>query len=429
MSSSFTELSEMTDLSTSAPAVTFDPMQLREDFPILQQRIHRNKPLVYFDNAASTQRPRAVLQAMTDCYENQYANVHRGTHWLSEEASRLYEEARVKVQSLIGAARAEQVIFTGGTTSAINTVARSWGDTNVGSGDEILLTLMEHHSNIVPWQQLAERSGARVVFSGLTDDGQLDIDDFQKKLGPRTKVVGLAAVSNTLGTINPVRQLVDLAHAHGAKVMLDAAQHVPHAATSVANWDADFVAFSGHKVMGPSGIGILYGRHELLESMPPFLGGGSMIKTVTVDGFTPGDLPARFEAGTPPIVEAIGLGAAIDYISSNVDLSQVLVYEQQLARHAQERLREIEGLRILGPAAEKTCGIVSFAIDGVSAQDISVLVDLQGIAIRAGHHCTMPLHQHFGIAASCRASFYLYNTLEEVDYFADKLQEILPKLR
>ncbi len=423
------ELSQMTDLSNSAPAVSFDPVHLREDFPILQQTIHRNKPLVYFDNAASAQRPRAVMQAMTDCYENHYANVHRGTHWLSEEASRLYEEARVKVQRLIGAPQAEQVIFTGGTTSAINTVARSWGDSNVRSGDEILLTLMEHHSNIVPWQQLAERTGARIAFSGITADGQLDIEDFARKLGPRTKLVGLTAVSNTLGTVNPVRQLVDLAHAQGSIVVLDAAQHVPHAVTSVTKWDADFIAFSGHKMMGPSGIGILYGRRELLESMPPFLGGGSMIKTVTVDGFISGDLPARFEAGTPPIVEAIGLGAAIDYISSHIELSQVLSYEQRLARQAQVRLREIEGLRILGPAADKTCGIVSFAIDGVSAQDISVLVDLQGIAIRAGHHCTMPLHQHFGIAASCRASFYVYNTLDEVDYFADTLQEILPKLR
>lgn len=418
----------MTD-TPAAAATMFDAEQLREDFPILHQRIHRDKPLVYFDNAASTQRPRSVIQAMTDCYQQSYANVHRGTHWLSEEASSRYEEARIAVQRWIGAPSSHQVIFSSGTTAAVNTVARSWGDRHVTADDEILLTLMEHHSNIVPWQQLAERTGARVVFAGITPDGQLDMDDFHRKLNERTRMVAVVAVSNTLGTLNPVSRIVDAAHHQGALVTVDAAQHVPHAPTRVTGWNADFLAFSGHKMLGPSGIGILYGRQELLEAMPPFLGGGSMIRTVTVDGFTPGDLPARFEAGTPPIVEAVGLAAAIDYLGQHCRLEDLLAWEQKLAAHAQQRLGEIEGLRILGPDAGRTCGIVSFVVDGVSAQDISVLLDLQGVAIRAGHHCTMPLHTCLGIPASCRASFYLYNTLQEVDYMVDRLQEILPRLR
>ncbi len=420
--------SRLTDISADA-GIAWDPESVIADFPILDQTIHRGKPLVYFDNASSTQRPRAVIQAMSDFYERSYANVHRGTHWLSEESSRLYEEARLKVQQFIGARWTSEVIITAGTTAGINTVARSWGDAHIGPGDEILLTLMEHHSNIVPWQQLAERTGATVRFAGITPDGQLDMDDFRRQLGQRTRMVAVVAISNTLGSINPVREIADLAHAHGSLVLVDAAQHVPHASTRVADWDADFVTFSGHKLLGPSGIGILYGRRELLESMPPFMGGGNMIRTVSVDGFTAGELPAKFEAGTPPIAEAIGLAAAIGYLADHVDMASLTRYEQRLADRARQRLREIEGLNILGPAADKTCGIVSFVVEGVSAQDISVLLDLQGIAVRAGHHCTMPLHRHLGIAASVRASFYLYNTLAEIDYMVDKLQEILPKLR
>ncbi len=409
-------------------SVSFDPLAIRPDFPILAQEIHRQKPLIYLDNAASSQHPLAVLKAMDHCYETTYANVHRGTHWLSEEASGLYESARLSVQNFIGAAADCEVIFTAGTTAGINAVARSWGDAHVQHGDEILLTLMEHHSNIVPWQQLAERTGAKVRWVAITEDGQLDQDDFAAKLNERTKMVGLTAVSNTLGTINPVKHLVELAHAAGALVMVDAAQHVPHATIDVVDWDADFATFSGHKMLGPTGIGVLYGKRELLEKMPPFLGGGSMIKQVTTQGFTWGDLPARFEAGTPPIVEAIGVAAAIEYLKP-IGLDRIAAHETHLAAVAQAELDKIDGLHVLGPDPQLKCGIVSFVVEGVSAQDISVLLDLQGVAVRAGHHCTMPLHDHLGISASCRASFYLYNTEEEARHFADSLATILPKLR
>ncbi len=413
---------------TDIKSISLNPQAVREDFPILAQTIHRDRPLIYFDNASSSQRPRQVVEAMTAFYEHAYANVHRGTHWLSEQASHQYEQARLSVQNFINAQWTNEIVFTSNATAAINTVARSWGDANVSAGDEILLTMMEHHSNIIPWHQLAERTGARVRFAAITSDGRLDLDDFERQLSDRTKVVGIAGISNTLGTINPLKPITELGHAAGAVVVVDAAQHAPHEPIDVQEWNADFVAFSGHKMLGPSGIGVLYGRQDWLESMPPFLGGGSMIKTVTVDGFTPGDLPAKFEAGTPPIAEAVGLAAAIDYLSA-IGLESIARHERQLAAHAQLQLREIEGLRILGPSAEHTCGIVSFVVDGVSAQDISVLVDLRGVAVRAGHHCTMPLHEHLGIAASCRASFYIYNTADEIDVFVTALNDILPKLR
>lgn len=405
-----------------------DPKTLRGDFPILDQEIHRQKPLIYFDNAASTQHPQQILDAMNECYHRSYSNVHRGFHWLSEESSRLYEEARVTVQKFINASWPEEVLFTSGTTLGINAVARSWGDQNIKAGDEILLSIMEHHSNIVPWHQLAERSGAVVQFFGITADGLPDLDDFARLLNERTKIVGITAVSNTFGTIVPVNTIVDKAHAAGAIVVVDAAQHVPHSPTDVTAWNADFMAFSGHKMLGPSGVGVLYGRRELLESMPPFLGGGSMIDRVTTEGFTPGQLPAKFEAGTPPIVEAIGLAAAIRYLDK-VGLNRIEQHERSLAAMAHARMSEIDGLTILGPSPERKCGIVSFVVDGVSAQDLSILVDLQGVAIRVGHHCTMPLHEYLQISASCRASFYLYNTAEEVHRFVDILQETLPKLR
>jgi cysteine desulfurase/selenocysteine lyase len=405
-----------------------DPVALRGDFPILDQEIHRQKPLIYFDNAATTQHPRQVLDEMNECYQRSYSNVHRGFHWLSEQSSRLYEDARVAVQKFIGARWSEEVLFTSGTTLGINAVARSWGDQNVSAGDEILLSIMEHHSNIVPWQQLAERSGAVVRFFGITDDGQPDLEDYARLLNKRTKIVGITAVSNTFGTIVPVAKIVEKAHAVGAIVVVDAAQHVPHSPTDVTAWNPDFLAFSGHKMLGPSGIGVLYGKRELLEAMPPFLGGGSMIDRVTTAGFTPGLLPAKFEAGTPPIVEAIGLAAAIRYLNQ-VGLNRIEQHERALAAIAHARMSEIDGLTILGPSPDLKCGIVSFVVDGVSAQDLSILVDLQGVAIRVGHHCTMPLHEYLNISASCRASFYLYNTADEVHRFVDILQEVLPKLR
>ena len=406
----------------------FNSVRLRDDFPVLNQSIHRQRQLVYFDNAASTQRPQAVIDAMSDCYQRTYANVHRGIHWLSERASAQYEAARSCVQKFINAEHNNEVIFTSGTTGGINLVARAWGDHNVQAEDEILLTIFEHHSNIVPWQQLAQRSGCSVKFAGITEEGELDLDDFQSKLSSRTKIVAFSAVSNVLGTQVPTSKLVQLAKDAGAMTLVDAAQHVPHEATDVQEWNADFVVFSGHKMLGPSGIGVLWGRQSMLESMPPFLGGGSMIDKVTTEGFTTGELPAKFEAGTPPIVEAIGLDAAIHYLQP-LDLAAISRHEKELTTAACVALQEIDGLKILGPPPDRRGGLVSFVVDGVSPQDISILLDQQGFAIRAGHHCAMPLHQSLGIRASCRISFYLYNTTEEVAHFVDALKKVLSRLR
>ena len=405
-----------------------DPDGIRADFPVLNQTIHKNRRLIYFDNGASTQRPKQVIQSIVDCYEQSYANVHRGIHYLSEKASAQYEEARNKVARLIRARKNHEIVFTSGTTAAVNVVAHAWGEGNVKQGDEILLTIMEHHSNIVPWQQLAERKGALVRFVGLTEDGRLDIEDFQQQLTEKTKMVAMTAVSNVLGTINPVAEMIRLAHAAGATVLVDAAQHVPHDESDVVAWDADFVCFSGHKMLGPSGIGVLYGKEEILESMPPFLGGGSMISEVTTSGYKPGELPARFEAGTPPIAQAIGLSSAIDYLNQ-FEMVDILEHEQQLAVAAMEMLSDVQGVTVLGPAAELRAGIVSFVVEGISTQDVALLLDRKGVAIRSGHHCAMPLHDYLGISNSCRASFYLYNSHDELIEFGKSLSEVVAKLR
>ncbi len=407
---------------------TFNPVEIREDFPILNQTIHRERPLVYFDNGASTQHPTQVIEAMDDCYVRTYANVHRGIHWLSEQSSAQYEQARTSVRRFINASHGNEVIFTSGTTESINLIARSWGDANVKSGDEILLTMLEHHSNIVPWQQLAERTGAIVKFIQLTDAGELDLDHMRSLLSSRTKIVSFASVSNVLGTRAPVAELTAMAKTVGALVVVDAAQSVPHDKTDVQGWGADFIAFSGHKMLGPSGVGILWGRQSILEEMQPFQGGGSMIDQVTIDGFTWGELPARFEAGTPPIVEAIGLGSAVEYLEK-IDVDQIEEHEQVLVKRAYELIMEVDGAKILGPAADCRAGLVSFVIEGVSSQDISILLDQLGIAIRAGHHCAMPLHKQLGIKASCRASFYLYNTLDEVEQMGEALKKVVQRLR
>lgn len=412
----------------SVQQTKFDPSVIRGDFPILAQRIHRDRPLIYFDNGASSQHPQSVLDAMDDCYVRTYANVHRGIHWLSEQATAQFESARTLVQHFINAPHNNEVIFTSGTTAGINLVARAWGDQNVGKGDEVLLTIFEHHSNIVPWQQLAERTGAKVRFVGVTEQGELDLEDLKRQLNAKTRIVAFASVSNVLGTVTPVAEIVELAKSVGAITLIDAAQSVPHELTDVQAWDADFVVFSAHKMLGPSGIGILWGAQNRLESMPPFLGGGSMIDRVTTSGFTPGELPAKFEAGTPPIVEAIGLGAAIEYLNG-IDLRLVQQHERELAAAAFKAVAGIEGLRILGPPSDQRAGLISFVVEGVSPQDISILLDHQGVAIRAGHHCTMPLHQHFGIRASCRASFYLYNTRQEVEHFGEALKKVVARLR
>ncbi|MCA9235520.1 MAG: cysteine desulfurase [Planctomycetales bacterium] len=414
----------------SAPATTpVDETQLlspkwRDDFPILSEEVGNGRPLVFLDNAASTQHPRQVIEAITGVYERDYANVHRGIHTLSERSTELYEEAREKCRTLLNAQHFHEVIFTSGTTASINTVARSWGDANVGPGDEILVTIMEHHSNLVPWQQLAARTGAVLRHVRMTWDGRLDMQSLDELLTERTKLLAVASVSNTLGTINPIAKIVEKAHAVGALVLVDAAQSVPHMTTDVQALDCDFLAFSGHKMLGPSGVGVLYGKEALLDAMPPFLGGGSMINEVQLDTFTPAELPAKFEAGTPPIVPAIGMSAAIDYLH-NVGLDAIHRHEQQLTRYCYERLEDTDGLCILGPEPKHRAGIVSFAFDKIHSHEFAqVLNDKFGVAVRAGHHCTQPLHRVMGITASTRASFYLYNTIEEVDHFLEGVKAV-----
>jgi cysteine desulfurase/selenocysteine lyase len=418
----------MTAAAGSPADLTLDVARLRADFPILAEKLHGREALAYLDNAASTQRPRSVVDAMTEAYEHYYANVHRGIHTLSEVSTEKFEGARETVRRFINAHSTMEIVFTSGCTAGINLVARSWGDANVKQGDEILLTEMEHHANIVPWHQLAARTGCTVRFLPITDDGHLRLDLLDEYLTPRTKLVAVAAVSNVLGVMNPVREIAAKAHAAGALVLVDAAQSVPHAATDVQQLDCDFLAFSGHKMLGPSGIGVLHGREELLLDMPPFHGGGGMIGTVTTSGFTSAELPAKFEAGTPPIVEAIGLGAAIEYLDG-IGLDRIHAHEQRLATRAHELLAELGGVRFLGPAPADKAGIVSFTVDGVHAHDVAQMLDRRGVAIRAGHHCTMPLHTRLKITASNRASFYLYNTLEEVERLASALAETKQKFQ
>ncbi len=407
----------MTTLNKNA--ATLLPESLRDDFPILQESVHDGHPLVFLDNAASTQRPRQVIDAMSRVYERDYANVHRGIHTLSERSTELYEQAREKIRAFIGATHPHEIIFTQGTTASINLVARSWGDANLQPGDEVLTTIMEHHSNLVPWQQLAERSGATLRHVRMTRDGQLDMASLDELLTERTKLVAVTSISNVLGTINPVAEIARKAHDAGALLLVDAAQSVPHMHTDVRQWDADFVAFSGHKMLGPSGVGVLYGKEALLDAMPPFFGGGSMINEVQLDRFTPAALPAKFEAGTPPIVPAIGMSAAIDYLE-HIGIDAIHAHERLLAQRAYEALYRIDGLCILGPAPEHRAGLVTFVFDRIHAHEFAqVLNDRFGIAVRAGHHCTQPLHKIMNITASTRASFYLYNTLEEVDQLVE----------
>lgn len=406
-----------------ADAGPLDVAAIRQDFPIFSPASAQSPPLVYLDSAASSQRPRQVIEAISRVYETAYSNVHRSGHGLSSLTTSLYEASREAVRRFINAAHAREIIFTSGTTAAINLVARSWGDANLHPGDEILLTLMEHHSNIVPWQQLAARTGSRIVWTPITDDFQLDLEAFGKLLTERTKIVAVTAVSNVLGTVNPIGSLIQQAHAIGARVLVDAAQAIPHETLDVQAWDADFVAFSGHKMLGPSGVGVLYGKEAILAAMPPFLGGGSMIRTVTLDGFTSADLPAKFEAGTPPIAPAIGLKPAIEYLQQ-LGMPRIAAHERRLAAYARERLQAVGGVCFLGSALHESAGIVSFTLEGIHSKDVAITLDLKGVAIREGHHCAMPLHQRYGVDASCRASFYLYNTLEEVDRLAAALQDV-----
>lgn len=409
-------------------ATAFDPQSVRGDFPLLATTVHGQRPLVYLDNAATSQRCRAVLEAMREVEERCYANVHRGAHYLSERATELYESAREKIARFLNAGSSREVIFTSGTTDGLNLLARGWGDAFLEEGDEILLSVMEHHSNIVPWQQLAERKGCRLRWLPIRDDGHWELQSLPSLLNERTKLVSLMAVSNVLGTRNDLRPILDRAKSQGAVTVVDAAQSAPHEPTDVQEIGADFLVFSGHKLAGPSGIGVLWGREEMLELMPPARGGGSMIDRVTLDGFTTAALPAKFEAGTPPIVAAIGLGAAVDYLQS-VGLAAIQEHEARLTRQAHALLEPIEGMRIFGPPPEAKAGIVSFFIDGTHPQDLAQLLDQQGVAIRAGHHCTMPLHERLGVPVTARASFYLYTTEDEIAQLAAGIEKALRLLR
>ncbi len=391
----------------------YDIARIRDDFPILSTEVYPGVPLVYLDSAASSQKPLPVLAAMDEYYRHYHANVHRGVHRLSELATNAYEAARVAVAAFVHAPAPEEVIFVGNATEGFNLVAYSWGRANVGPGDEILLTEMEHHANIVPWQILAAEKGATVRYLPIHDDGTLALERLDEFLTERTRLVAFTAASNVLGTINPVRQLVDDAHTVGALAMVDGAQMAPHMPIDVQALDCDFLAFSSHKMCGPTGIGVLYGKRELLATMPPFLGGGDMIRRVTFDGFVPNELPWKFEAGTPRIAEAIGLHAAIDYLSG-LGLDAVHAHEQAITDYALESLSEVPGLTVLGPSGGRG-GLIAFTLKGLHPHDIAEVLDKDGVAIRAGHHCAMPLHMRLGIPASARASFYVHTTTEEVD--------------
>ena len=402
----------------TSTAAGLDPAAIRADFPILAEQVHE-RPLVYLDNAATSQKPRTVIDALRTYYETYNANIHRGLHALSERATAEYEAARMSVARFINAAHPHEVIFTRGTTEAINLVARSWGDANVGEGDEILLTEMEHHSNLVPWQMLAQRRGARLRYIPIDAEGRIDLGAYTRMFGPRTRMVTVTHMSNVLGSITPAAELIRIAHAHGVPVLLDAAQSIPHVQVDVQALDADFVAFSGHKMLGPTGIGALYGREALLDAMDPLFGGGSMIRVVELHRSTWTDLPDRLEGGTPNIAGAIGLGAAVDYLGA-VGMPNVAAHEHRLTEYALALLSDLEGVRIFGPAdARERGGVISFYVGDVHPHDVGTLLDTEGIAVRAGHHCAQPLMRKLGVAATVRASFYLYNTTAEVDCLAE----------
>lgn len=399
----------------------FDVEAIRRDFPGLHQRVH-NKPLVYLDNAATAQVPQVVLDALIRSHTVDRANVHRGVHELSQRASAAFEAARCTVAALVGARDEREIVFTRGTTEAMNLVAAAWGGANLAPGDEIVVTAMEHHSNLVPWQMVAERTGAVLRVIPHDEAGALRMDVAAEVIGARTRVLAAVHVSNTLGTINPIRALADLAHAHGAVVVVDAAQSVPHMPVDVTALGADFLAFSGHKICGPFGIGALWGRAELLEATPPWQGGGGMISDVRLERSLYGHVPMRFEAGTPNVGGAVGLAAAIDYVRG-VGLEAIAAWEHTLLEHATRRLAEVPGLRILGTAPDKVA-VVSFVIEGAHAADIGALLDQKGIAVRTGHHCTQPVMDFFGVSAAARASFAFYNTVDEVDALVDGLIQI-----
>jgi cysteine desulfurase/selenocysteine lyase len=406
--------------AVSAPS-KFDVARIRNDFPLLQQRV-KGKPLVYLDNAATTQKPRAVLDALQRYYTSINSNVHRGVHTLSERATAEYEAARERVRAFLNAEKVEEIIFVRGTTEGINLVASSFGRRFIHQGDEVLISGMEHHSNIVPWQILCEERGASLRVIPITDDGEIDMEAYRRLLHENTKIVSLTHVSNALGTVNPVREMIALAHERGIPVCIDGAQAVPHLRVDMRQLDCDFYVFSSHKMYGPTGIGVVYGKAKWLEQMPPYQGGGDMIKAVTFEKTTYNDLPYKFEAGTPNIADTIGLGAAIDYLLT-LDAKAVEEHESELLAYATQALLGLGGITVIGTARQKV-GVISFVVDGVHAHDVGTILDTEGVAIRTGHHCAMPVMDRFGVPATVRASFGLYNTREEIDVLVRGLRQV-----
>ena len=397
--------------------------QVRNDFPIFQRETKPGTRLVYLDSTATSQKPMAVIEAMDTYYRRSNANIHRGVHTLAEEATALYEQARVKIARFINAPSAHQIIYTRNTTESINLVAYSWARANLKAGDLVILTEMEHHSNLVPWQILQAERGIELDFIPVTDEGLLDLDAYRALLSRGPKLVSFTHMSNVLGTINPAAEIIRLAHGAGAVTLVDAAQSVPHLKMDVQALDADFLAFSAHKMCGPTGIGALYGKMDLLESMPPFLGGGDMIKEVKLRSYRPNALPYKFEAGTPAIAESVGFGAAVEYLTS-LGMEAIAAHEHEIIEYALERLEEVPGVKLFGPGAEKKGGVAAFTLDGVHPHDVAQILDRDGIAIRAGHHCAQPLHEKFGLPATSRASFYLYNTKTEVDLLVNGIYKV-----
>ncbi len=399
---------------------SYDVEAIRRDFPILSREVY-GKPLVYLDNGASAQKPKAVIDKITHTYSNEYANVHRGLHFLSNATTDAYEKARESVRRFLNAASVDEIVFTKSATEAINTVAYGYGMPNIGEGDEIVLSIMEHHSNIVPWHFIRERQGAKLVWVPVDDQGAFHIEEFEKRLTDSTKLVAITHMSNVLGTVTPIKEIVRIAHARGIPVLVDGSQGAVHLPVDVQDLGCDWYIFTGHKIYGPSGIGVLYGRKNMLEAMRPFQGGGEMIEEVTEDIVTYNHPPHRFEAGTPPIAQAIGLGAAIEYVEK-IGRAAILAHEEDLRDYAHERLRQINSLRIFGDAKGKGA-IISFELEGIHAHDVSMVIDRAGVAVRAGTHCAQPLLKRFGVTSTCRASFAMYNTRDEIDVLADALEK------
>ena len=403
--------------------MTIDVDRIRQDFPILNREVRPGVKLVYLDSTATSQKPEMVIEAMNDFYRRSNANIHRGVHALAEEATAMYESARLKIAKFINASSASQIVYTRNTTESINLVAYTWARANLKPGDLVILTEMEHHSNLVPWHILMAERGIRLEFIPVTNEGLLDLDAYRELLSQNPKLVSFTHMSNVLGTITPAVEIIKLAHEAGAITVLDAAQSVPHLKVDVQALDVDFMGFSAHKLCGPTGIGALYGKANLLESMPPFLGGGDMIKEVKLRSFRPNEVPYKFEAGTPAIAESVGFGAAVDYLSA-IGMDEIAGHEHEIVEYALERLEEVPGLKIFGPAASKKGGVASFTFDGIHPHDVAQILDRDGIAVRAGHHCAQPLHEKFGIPATTRASFYLYSTKKEVEALINGLYKV-----